>query len=68
MLLVREIEQARDTISTWRRRREVRELARPTWLDLLRDLHLPDRVGDIVFGTLLAVGLWFMGSLCGFLS
>jgi len=66
VLLVREFEQARDTIEAWIQRRKARETAKPTVVELLQNLHLPDRVGDIVFGTLIAVGLWIGGSaLCG---
>lgn len=63
ILTVREVEQGRRTVKEWRRTRtiwtelgDMPEATYPGWTDLLRDLHLPDRFADVIFGTGLAVG------------
>jgi hypothetical protein len=64
MLTIREIEQARETVEEWWAAKKLYHhdtdglRFRVLWRDLLVDLHLPDRIGDVVFGTLLARGAW----------
>lgn len=67
ILTIREVEQGRRTVKEWR---EVRRLGgvidadaiaiEVDWLDLLVDLHLPDRILDIAWGALLASGAFWL--------
>ena len=54
ILLVREIEQARETVEEWRER------LTDEWTlwELILDLHLPDRILDVAVGALAARGAW----------
>ena len=78
ILTIREVEQARDTIEEWWLQRRDFATGRLdpcgdercsycrgelTVRTLLRDLHLPDRFGDVGAGTLAACGLWTLGQL-----
>lgn len=68
ILTIREIEQARDAVREWRLAQKVftdedPPHLWPSFADLVRALHMSDRFGDVIAGTILSCAAWILGQL-----